>query len=218
MDFTFKERPRKKMGAMDALLWNLECIQGYLNVVDGLSDRFSGWNDRERSEIIKNFMRRNHELGFTDKNRDHLYHEPVHSSERVMEHAIPISQWAELYLSAPDPMKKAIYFMAWCGPIVNITAISNARLNKNGEVRVNLTPLHPFSRYSRAGIKVLHQVDGGSVAGQPLRQHFEQVAMIPFMRPMMEFARTELNFDESLIWLEDKFRLEAAAGVTAIAA
>jgi hypothetical protein len=209
------------MGAMDALMWNLECIQGYLNVVDGMSirtDKYEGWNQRERSEIIKDFMRRNYELGFTDKKKNNLYREPVLSDERVMEHAIPVGQWAELYLTAPDHMKRAIYFMAWCGPIVNVTAESNARLNKNGEAYSNLTPLHPFARYSRSGIDVRHEVDKGCVSGQPLRQHYEQMEMIAFMKPVVEYARTELNFEETLSWLENQFRQTPAQEPDAIAA
>lgn len=201
---TNNERPRK-MGAMEALLWNLECIQDDLSVVDGMS-KFADWNQREHLENIKDVMRRNYELALPDKLKQTLYAEPGRGAGRILDHAIPLSQWVHLCLAAPRQFQEAIYFMAWCGPVANISAASNMRLSLSAEAFNNYNPLHPFARYSRAGIKVLHGVDGESVSGQPLYQHYEQLEMMPYMRPVMAYAREHLALDEALVWLEDRLQ------------
>lgn len=63
-----------------------------------------------------------------------------------------------------------------------------------------------------------HEVDKGCVFGQPLRQHYEQMEMISFMKPVIAYARAELNFDEALSWMENQFRQAPAQEPAAIAA
>lgn len=202
---TFIERPRKKLGAMHALRFQLECVKHYTLGLERIADRssdFDAWIERERAEIVKSGMRKNYELRFADKDHPNLYREDNRSDNRVMEHAVPISHWYALYSTAPSDLRSAIFFMGWAGPVANITKSSDRFFKGTGEVRFNKSIWTPFDRYRRAGFDVVQDHPGASTAGMTLGDHYARLDTIDFMRPIMAMVRQELNFDEALAWVK----------------
>lgn len=203
---TFLERPRKKLGAMHALRFQLECVKHYTLGLERIADQstdFDAWIERERSEIVKSGMRRNYELRFTDKGHPTLYREVNEDSNRVMEHAVPISHWYVLYSTAPRDLRDAIFFMGWAGPIANVTKSSDLFFKGTGEAHFNKSIWTPFDRYRRAGFDVLQEHPEASTVGMTLGDHYARLDTIDFMRPIMAMARQELNFDGALAWVKE---------------
>lgn len=201
----FFERPRKKLGAMQALRFQLECVKHYTLGLERIADQssdFEAWIERERSEIVKSGMRRNYELRFSDKGHPNLYRESIEGEKRVMEHAVPISHWYVLYSTAPYELRDAIFFMGWAGPIANITKASDASFKGTGEVHFNKSIWTPFDRYRRAGFDVLQEHPEATTVGMTLGDHYERLETIDFMRPIITMARQELNFDTALTWVQ----------------
>jgi hypothetical protein len=202
---TFIERPRKKLGAMHALRFQLECVKHYTLGLERIADQssdFDAWIERERSEIVKSGMRKNYELRFSDKDHPNLYREVNEGSNRVMEHAVPISHWYGLYNTAPRELRAAIFFMGWAGPIANVTKSSDLFFKGTGEVHFNKSIWTPFDRYRRAGFDVLQEHPGASTVGMTLGDHYDRLDTIDFMRPIMVMARQELNFNGALAWVK----------------
>lgn len=202
---TFNERPRKKLGALQALRFQLECVKHYTMGLDRIADQsnaFEAWIERERAEIVKGGMRRNYELRFTDKDHPNLYREANDGTRRVMEHAVPISHWYVLYSTAPKELRDAIFFMGWAGPIANITKSSDAMFKGTGEVHFNKSIWTPFDRYRRAGFDVMQEHPKASTVGMTLVDHYNRLDTIDFMRPIMAMARQELGFDAALTWVK----------------
>lgn len=203
---TFIERPRKKLGALQALRFQLECVKHYTIGLDRIADQstdFEAWIERERSEIVKSGMRKNYELRFTDKGHPNLYREVNDGNSRVMEHAIPISHWYVLYSTAPREFRNAIFFMGWAGPIANVTKSSDLFFKGTGEVHFNKSIWTPFDRYRRAGFDVVQEHPEAPTVGMTLSDHFDRLDTINFMRPIMAMVRQELNFDSALAWVKD---------------
>jgi hypothetical protein len=200
----FIERPRKKLGALSALCFQLECVKHYTMGLERLADQTSEydvWIERERAEIVKGGMRRNYELRFSDKAHPNLYREPVEGGRRVMEHAVPVSHWWALYNNAPRHLRDAIFFMGWAGPIANVTKASDALFKGTGEVNFNKSITTPFDRYRRAGFDVVQDHPTKSTVGMTLEDHYTRLDGIEFMQPIMSMVRQQLNFEEALAWV-----------------
>lgn len=201
----FLERPRKNLGALPALRFQLECVKHFTIGLDRIashSSDFDAWIERERAEIVKSGMRKNYELRFSDKKHPNLYREPGIGGDRVMEHAVPISHWYALYKVAPQHLRSAIFFMGWAGPIANITKASDARFKGTGEVYFNKTIWTPFERYRRSGFDVVQDNPEASTVDMTLADHYARLDGIEFMRPILTVARQELGFEEALDWVK----------------
>lgn len=213
-EFVFLERTRKSLGALPAFLFHLECAKGYIRALDDIGaarPEFAPWIERERTEIIKNEMRKNYELRFTDKNHPNLYREAAVSDRRIMEHVIPISHWCQLYLAAPEELKDGVFFMGWAGPIANVTKGSDLFFKGTGEVFFNRSLVTPFERYRRAGFEVRQAFPDATTEGFTLAMHYARLDRIEFLAPLMSLVREKHAFEEALAWVQNQDDTAAAA-------
>jgi hypothetical protein len=209
----FFERPRRNLGALVALQFQVECVEQYTRALDLIhheNDVFDPWIEREMAEIVKSGMRKNYELRFADKKHPNLYREDVEGGDRVMEHVVPISHWYALYSAAPSHLRHGVFFMAWAGPIANITKASDKRFKGSAETHFNKTICRPFARYMRAGIKVVQVHPDGPTGNMSLADHYRRLDDIEFMRPLMAFARENYHFEEALQWVNGTNQIVAA--------
>ncbi|MEE8454045.1 MAG: hypothetical protein V3R90_04690, partial [Limibaculum sp.] len=177
----------------------------YSEVWGTLPIEYEKWNIREASDRVNTAIRGDYELRWTDKNEPNVYDENPNTGDRVMEHAIPVSQWVKAILASEGSLMFGVFFLAWAGPVVNISQNSDDKLKVSGEWAKNLNPNRPFQRYENIDAKILSFSDN-NVNNNSLDNHYDIVFQIPFMEKLHCYAKNKLELDNAKSWLKEHFQ------------
>lgn len=144
--------------------------------------------NRALSEAVKSHIRFQHGLRWADKAMPCLYREVGclaavdRGDHTAMDHVIPVSEMACAVLEEDRGFeyRMATLVRAWLSPIAHITKSSHDHLTRGFHPDHN----HPFQRYAAAGVSA-QDYWGRDVSSLTLDEHFEKVATIEWVQPIV---------------------------------